>query len=256
MAEKRENSVLFSLRELRQIEDDRVKSEEQAVRDREAAERAQKAAEIQRQKDEEERKRREIEDAERAKIEAEERIAREHRLRVEVEERKAQVDAQARLEEQRLKLEIDAKAREASTRKARILVAASAGLFVIAIGSVLLVKWSKDREAAATARAQQEEKARIAEHDRTEALKKQWESESAASKKLDDENKQLLAELNKAQSAAEVKRINDQIARNNEAKAAHAAEMERIKVEQAKAPVRVNADCTGARANDPLCGLR
>src|SRR5678816_2057445 len=55
-SEKRENSVLFSLRELRQIEENRVQEEENAVRSaEEARSRAQQEAERRRREEEEAR---------------------------------------------------------------------------------------------------------------------------------------------------------------------------------------------------------
>ena len=55
-SEKRENSVLFSLRELRQIEENRVQEEEHAVRSAEQARVAAQQAEERRIRDEAEGK--------------------------------------------------------------------------------------------------------------------------------------------------------------------------------------------------------
>src|SRR5215467_10526267 len=80
MPEKRENSVLFSLRE--------------------EEERSRVAAEERRRRDEIERVRRDAEEAELARRQAEEARQRAERLRLEEAERVARIDAQARLEEQ------------------------------------------------------------------------------------------------------------------------------------------------------------
>ena len=56
MSDRRENSVLFSLRELRSIEDDRVKQEESAEAARIEAERKAREEEIRRAKEAEKRK--------------------------------------------------------------------------------------------------------------------------------------------------------------------------------------------------------
>src|SRR5437867_2171031 len=55
-SEKRENSVLFSLRELRQIEESRVQEEETAVRSAEEARQRAQMEEDKRKRDEEEAK--------------------------------------------------------------------------------------------------------------------------------------------------------------------------------------------------------
>src|SRR5262249_30621445 len=251
MADKRENSVLFSLRELRQIEDDRVKSEEQAIRQREEDERARVVAEQRRIREEEEQRRLEIERAERARIDAEEARRHEAAVRLEEGERKARVEAQARLEEQRLKLEIEARAREASTRKAKILVASTAIAVVIAITGVFAYRALKEREAAAAA-AEKQRKINEEIQTRINDLQTRMDSELAASRHIDDENKALLADLNKAKNAEEVKRINEQIERNNAEKARRQAEMERLRVERAKLPVKA-ANCQNS--NDPFCGM-
>src|SRR6266568_2519863 len=213
MAEKRESSLLFSLRELRQIEEDRIKSEETAARQREEDARAAAAAEVRRQREEEERKRREIEDAERARQDAEERRQREDMLRLQESEKRAQVEAQARLEEQRLKMEIEAKAREASTKRARILVAVSASLLVIAVIAVLLVKWSKDREAESALKAQIANQRVAEESAKREAQQRQIERVLADIRQDDAALATRVAELNKAKSGEEQRRINDEMAR-------------------------------------------
>src|SRR6185295_9935077 len=105
--EKRENSVLFSLRELRQIEESRVQEEEHAVR---TAEQARIAA-----AQEAERKRREAEEAkvraerdELLRIEtARENAEREARMRVESAEAMERQRVQAALEQQRLQHEME-----------------------------------------------------------------------------------------------------------------------------------------------------
>lgn len=252
MADKRENSVLFSLRELRQIEEDRVKSEEQAIRQREEDERARVAAEQRRIREAEEQRQLDIERAERARLDAEETRRHEAAVRLEEGERKARVEAQARLEEQRLKLEIEARAREASTRKAKILVASTAIAFVIVgITGVFAYRALQAREAAA-ASAEKQRKINEEIQTRINDLQTRMDNELAASRQIDDENKTLLADLNKAKNAEEVKRINEQMERNNAEKARRQAEMERLRLERAKLPVKA-ANCQNS--NDPFCGM-
>jgi hypothetical protein len=115
-SEKREDSVLFSLRELRQIAESRVQKEEHAVR---TAEQARIAA-----AQDAERRRIEAEEGkERAEREAQIRVeqAREHaereaRLRVESAEAVERQRQQAALEQQRLLQEIGLRLAEAQRR--------------------------------------------------------------------------------------------------------------------------------------------
>src|SRR5215470_8419838 len=236
MAEKRENSVLFSLREIRQIEED---------------ERARIAAEQRRAREEEERRRREIAEAERARLDAEEARRREEELRLEESERKARVEAQARLEEQKLRMEIEARAREASTRKAKILVAATAVAFVIvAVTGVFAYRALKEREAAAAAAAAQQ---RINEENgrKFAEFQARIDQELASSRQLDEDNAKLLDKINAAKDADERRRYNEMIAANNRAKAEAAARVQKMKEDQAKLPVSHSKKCENS--TDPLC---
>ena len=109
MAERRENSVLFSLNELRNIESDRVRGEEEAERARIEAERRAREDEIRRAKEAEEAKRRAEEDRVRRDIEEKERIVRENELRLKESERRAQIEAAAKLEQARIEAEARAR---------------------------------------------------------------------------------------------------------------------------------------------------
>src|SRR6266568_1780172 len=125
MAERRENSVLFSLNELRNIEQDRVRGEEEAEQARIEAERRAREEEIRRAK--EERVRRDIDDKE--------RIVRESELRLKESERRAQIEAAARLEQARI--EAEARARiEGKKFPTTQVVAGVVGLVVLA-GSIM-----------------------------------------------------------------------------------------------------------------------
>src|SRR5688572_1600028 len=105
--EKRENSVLFSLRELRQIEENRVQEEDAAVKNaeqarikaKEDAERARREAEEAKIHAEREHQR-QLEDA---KLASE----REARLRVESAEAAERARQQAALEQQRMQQEME-----------------------------------------------------------------------------------------------------------------------------------------------------
>ena len=101
-SDRPENSVLFSLKELRRIEDERVKAEADARTAKAEAERRAKAEAEQRARDEETRRVREEEERrQRAENEREAR-QREDRLRVEEAERRARVEGELKLREQQL----------------------------------------------------------------------------------------------------------------------------------------------------------
>lgn len=152
MAERKESSVLFSLRELRSIEEERIQEEDQAkkraeedkVRAREDAER--------RAREEEEGRRRAIEDAERRERETRENREREDRLRVEEAERRARVEAQASLEQQRMHKELEIRAVEAQRKKPTWLIAVAGGL-VIAVGLLGFWAYNKSQESEAKEKA-------------------------------------------------------------------------------------------------------
>lgn len=145
MAERKESSVLFSLRELRSIEEERIQEEDQAkkraeeekIRAREDAER--------RAREEEEARRKAIEDAERRERETRENRDRDDRLRVEEAERRARVEAQAALEQQRMHKELEIRAVEAQRSKPTWLIALAGGL-VIAVGLLGFWAYNKSQE--------------------------------------------------------------------------------------------------------------
>lgn len=159
--EKRENSVLFSLRELRQIEETRVQEEEHAVR---TAEQARVAA-----SQEAERKRREAEEArvraereELLRIEtARENAEREARMRVESAEAMERQRSQAALEQQRLQQEMELRRAELAKKRPTWMVAVTGAAVVAAIGLIVFAWWSHTQSVNAAAREQkaQQEKA-------------------------------------------------------------------------------------------------
>jgi hypothetical protein len=96
MSERRENSVLFSLKELRNIEDGRVKKEKEEADARLDAERAAKAAAERAIRDAEERKLREEEDRVRRIEEDKVNRVREEQLRLQEAEQRARLEVQAK----------------------------------------------------------------------------------------------------------------------------------------------------------------
>jgi len=171
--EKRENSVLFSLRELRQIEENRVQEEEDAVRrDREAKLRAEQ---------EEARRVRDAEDArikserdEQVRIEnAREAAEREARMRVEAHEAAERQKHHAALEQERLQHEMAIRREEARKKRPTWMLAVTAIALVGAIGFIYWGIQSKNEsEADKTARIQAEETSKQAIKDARDAREK------------------------------------------------------------------------------------
>lgn len=125
MLERRESSLLFSLKELRHLEEDRVAEEAAELRRRdEEARRAREEAE-RRVREAAERVRLEAEAAEKRRLDEEQQRQREDQLRLEEAERRARVEAQMRLEEQRLKLEMEARVVEAPRRSGGLVAVAA-----------------------------------------------------------------------------------------------------------------------------------
>jgi hypothetical protein len=132
MSERRENSVLFSLKELRNIEDGRVKKEKDEADARVEADRAAKTAAERTIRDAEERKVREEEDRVRRIEEEKEGRVREDQIRLQEAERRARVDGEVRLQEERLRLEVQAKTQHKSPLKA--ILGVTGVLVVVAVG--------------------------------------------------------------------------------------------------------------------------
>src|SRR5579864_7160734 len=157
MAERRENSVLFSLNELRNIEQDRVRSEEEAERQRIEAERRAREEEIRRAKEAEEAKRRAEEDRVRKEIEDKERVHREGELRLKESERRAQIEAAAKLEQARI--EAEARARIEGKKFPTTQVVGGIIALVLFAGSVMgYLVYNHNQELA---RAQAENQAKL-----------------------------------------------------------------------------------------------
>jgi dTMP kinase len=136
MAERTENSVLVSLRELRGIEDDRIRREQEEVRARAEAERAAtEAAERRARQEDEDRRRAEELRLQRIEEDKQTRLRDEH-LRIEEAERRARVESEMKLQEQKMRLEIQSRAEGRSPVKAIAAVA----LVLAAIGGGIVYK--------------------------------------------------------------------------------------------------------------------
>lgn len=132
MSDRRENSVLFSLKELRRIEDDRVRLEQDELTARREAERAAKEASDRATREAEEGRQRD--QAERVR-QAEEQAAsrqREDHMRLQEAERRARVEGEMRIHEERMRLEIQHKKRNSPVKAvvtvAIVIIAAAGGL--------------------------------------------------------------------------------------------------------------------------------
>jgi len=173
MAEQKESSVLFSLKELMNLEEDRIKQEESARQQQAAAaERARLDAE-RRARDEEEARLRADDDRRRA----EEQRAREDSARLDAirhaEMEKARLDAEnaARTEQLRHQQEHERQIKALSQdkhKKRLTLIATGAGisLLIALVGGGLYFKNQADERAAETTRHQQELNEKIAEQEK------------------------------------------------------------------------------------------
>jgi len=187
-----ENSVLFSLRELRRIEDDRVKKEQETARAkaeserqaREAAERAAREAEEQRIRDEQERVR--------VAQEAQDQRQRDDHMRLQEAERRARVDGEMRINEERMRLEIQHRKKHSPVKA----VLGVAGVLVLIGAGVGYKMYTDHQHELAVAR---EEKARV------ELAAKKREAELQA--RYEAIERDFASRLSKAKSQAEIEQL-------------------------------------------------
>jgi colicin import membrane protein len=244
MAERRENSVLFSLNELRNIEQDRVKGEEEAERARIEAERRAREEEIRRAKEAEEAKVRAEQDRQRREIEEKERIAREHDLRLKESERRAQIEAAAKLEQARI--EAEARARiEGKKFPTTQVVGGVIALVLLAGGIMTYLVYNHNQEVARI----QAEAAAKADAERKQLLAQQ----EADRQKLEAQLSALQGELSKAHTDEERAKIRAQMAATQTARARVASsKSSRGGDEKPASPSKKPAV---KDTNDPLGGL-
>jgi hypothetical protein len=199
MSERRENSVLFSLKELRNIEDGRVKKEKEEADARLEADRAAKAAAERAIREAEERKLREEEDRVRRIEEDKVSRVREEQMRLQEAEQRARIEGEVRLQEERLRLEVQAKTQHKSPLKA--ILGVTGVLVVIAVG--LGYKMYSDHQAELTTERNKLVDAQAA----AQAQKAELEAKFAALQKDTD------AKLAKAETEAERSQIRLEAAR-------------------------------------------
>jgi colicin import membrane protein len=145
--EKRENSVLFSLRELRQIEESRVQEEEHAVRSAEEARAKAKDEAERRVREAEEAKIREERDHQRSIEESRVAAEREARMRVESTEATERQRHQAAIEQQRLQQEMELRRAEVAKKRPTWMLGVTA-IAVIGIVLAVVVTINKMHETA------------------------------------------------------------------------------------------------------------
>jgi hypothetical protein len=235
MSERPENSVLVSLRELRGIEDDRLKREQEEARARaEAARAAKEAAERRAVQDAEDRRRAEEDRVRRAEEDKLARI-REEQLRIEEADRRARVEGELKLQEQKMRLEIQSRAERRSPLKAIVGVAA----VVILIAGVVVYRI----QAANQAEIAERERAAQDERERHRA------SQAELERKLTAISRDMEAKLKLANGEAEQARIRA---------AAEKAKREAMTEDHApaKAGRRGKAGATAADAPAPKTGAR
>ena len=205
--QREENSVLFSLKELRRMEDDRIRQEDDERRAREEAERRAR----------EEAERRAVEDAERSRRDEEERIRkaeedrlgrdREQQMRLAEAERRARVEGEMQLQHERMRLELQH--RKISSPLKAILI--SVGVVTLIAGGVVWKLWSDQQAELATQRAEririeQESARREADFQkRYQAIVAQKEKEMATAKS-EEERTRIREEMEAEREKERVRR--------------------------------------------------
>lgn len=245
--EKRENSVLFSLRELREIEENRVQEEENAVRKAEEARRmAQEAAERARRAEEDARIQAER-DHQRSIEEARLAAEREARMRVESAEAAERQRHQAALEQQRLAQEMELRRAEVAKKRPTWMLVVTGLAVVGAIALTVVGIWaynnSKEADArAAEAQRLEEEHAKEVKQLQANAAKLQQDSDEIQAR-LD----KAIADVGNARDAAELKAAQERLMALNKEKAEMNARLAQAKAAAEKAErakgVHISKEC-------------
>lgn len=251
-SEKRENSVLFSLRELRQIEESRVQEEAHAQRSAEEARVQAIENEERARRDAEEARIRAIHDEEQRQRDAAEARIREERIRVQEAETQARIRAQAELEQQRLHNEMQLKMQEvAKTRPTWLL--AIAGILTVSIIGLGVFFYKRHQEATAAEEANRQ--LAIEQEQSRKEIAQLTEDFSRLQNELTSLENELAAAnnaLNNAQTEADRKAARDRLAaaeaRKVEAKAAIARKQSEMREAERKRKVTLSDDCK----NNPL----
>ena len=256
MSERKESSVLFSLRELQTIEEDRVSEEAAAAVKSEEDRLRATEAEAQRIRDEEEGRRLAAENSERQAREEVERRQREEQMRLEEAERRARVEAQAVVEQQRLAKEMDLRLLEQKRKKPAWIIAVVVGAVLIA---GLVIFFQKQSEEKARAKAKEAEIALLVKAYQKEMKIKQIEVDNAqdemarAFKQLEDAVDEK--SRNEAKAAGKLAREALQAKKEELARLRQRGidKAKRDKKNKARKEKRLIDKC--AKSSDPLCGM-
>jgi Skp family chaperone for outer membrane proteins len=212
-SDRPDDSVLFSLKELRRLEDERVKAEADARRAQAEAERRAKLEAEQRARDEEARRAREEEEQRRRAESEREARQREDRLRVEEAERRARVEGELKLKEQQ-RLEEQRQRHVHGRRFGRSagMAAAVGALLFVAVGGGLAAWASQqhqtEKEALEREIARRDEQARAAQLDfeaKIRALEEKAQRDVADAKTATDQAR-ILGDLKRQKQALEAVR--------------------------------------------------
>jgi hypothetical protein len=253
MADRQDNSVLFSLKELQRIEADRLRQEEAAVRAREEAVVRAREDEERRAREQIERARREQEEAVLRRQEERIRAEREEQLRLEEAERRARVEAQARIDAERMRLQMQAQiAHQPHKQLVRFLGAGVVGLLVLAVGlGVFLHEKNLEHQ-----RKQQALQESIEKYEHEIAQSRVEAQQLAAEKRRLDQ--QLGVVHNEAQRQELIRR-KEAVARReseNRERARKAAEEQERKRSLLPAGVKGGGKRKGPASEDPLGDLK
>jgi colicin import membrane protein len=251
MAEQKESSVLFSLKELMNLEEDRIRQEESARKAKQDAEVQARLDAERRQREEEEARLRGEEDRRRA----DEQRAREDQARVDAirhaEVEKARLDAEnaARLEAMRHQQEHErhlTAIKQDKHKRNLIIAAVGTGLLLVgvAVSAAIVIKGQNEKAAAESA---EHARALAEQQAKTEALQKQFDDQN---KNIDDLTAKLATASDAVQAAALKQQIED--ARKAAAATRKAIQNSHPAAASGGGPSKPRPACT-CQSGDPLC---
>lgn len=245
--EKRENSVLFSLRELREIEENRVQEEESAVRKAEEARRQAQEAEERRRQAEEQARIQAERDHQRSIEEARLNAEREARMRVESAEAAERQRHQAAIEQQRLAQEMELRRAEIAKKRPTWMLVVTGLAVVGAIALTVVGIWAYNNSKESEAKAEEAQRLEAEHAKEVQMLKANVEK---SQHDLDDVSSKLdkaIADVASAQDAAALAAAQKHLAELNREKAEMnarlaAAKQAAEKAERAKG-VHISKEC-------------
>lgn len=249
MSDQNPNSVLFSLEELRRIEEERVAAERDAERRSVEAQRQAQLDAQKRAQEEEEARLRAEEDRKRAEQDARDHADREERIRIAEAERRARVEAEMKLQQERIAAEADAEAR-VKARHLRNTILGIAAAAILALSGLGYFLYLKSEE---TTRKEQElaQQKAILDKARKEAADEQRQFQLKQDA-LEKEKRALLTRLSSAKSDAERALLTKQLASRRERERNLAEAQRRAAAASRRRAKRIRL----RKGNDPLGGLK